>query len=126
MARGRKASPDSARENLHIRVQKEDLLNIRETVSNIRSLLDEMRELGITDLPPRTVGGLVSKSLSVYADLLEESCRKVPEFQSYEEAVVSFLNDGGETDVDVVAEATGVPVMYVKLIVRRYLAGKYN
>ena len=90
MVRGRKASPDSARENLHIRVQKEDLLKIRETVSVIRGLLNDMRELGITDLPPRTVGGLVSKSLTVYADLLEQKYRRRP---------VVFLTNGFETRI---------------------------
>lgn len=127
MGRGRKASPDSARENLHIRVQKDDLSRIRATVDNIRSLVDEMRELGITDLPPRTVGGMVSKSLSVYADMLEDSCRKVPEFSSYEKKVVAYLDKvGNDVELSAVAEATDVPEMFVRLVMRRYKAGKYS
>ena len=62
------SSDERASENYHIRIQKDDLHTIRDRIDRIKALSVEMRELGVMELPEKTMGKIISRALVLYAD----------------------------------------------------------
>ena len=120
MVRGRRVGEDSATENLHIRVHADDLKLIRARANDIRGLVATMRSLGVSELPSRTMGGIVSQALSCYCHKLELQCVKAEKAVHSYKMVSDLLDQDSSLDTNQIVSKTGLTPAMVNRLVKRY------
>ena len=120
MVRGRRVREDSATENLHIRVHADDLKLIRARANDIRGLVATMRSLGVSELPSRTMGGIVSQALSFYCHKLELQCVKAEKAVHSYKMVSDLLDQDYSLDTNQIVSKTGLTPAMVNRLVKRY------